>query len=339
MYKHALSSVFLIAVVAMLLTACAPRNAPPGPGDTEPEIMIGAEETHGTLITQDGLELPLRAWLPEGDKRPTAVILAVHGFNDYSHAFAEAGQSFAEQGIAVYAYDQRGFGEAPHRGLWPGKAVLAEDLRTAANLLRQKYPGIPLHVLGESMGGAVTVVAATTESGLPVDSLVLSAPAVWARSTQPWYQRVALWAAVRTVPWFKPSGEGLQRQASDNIEMLRELGRDPLVLKNSRVDAIYGLVNLMDAALAAGPELKTPTLVLYGKKDEIVPRKPVDRFWEALPNNEGHRYALYEDGWHLLLRDLQADVVISDIAAWVEEEDRDRLPFSAEVLVKERPAS
>lgn len=323
----------------MLVSACAPRNAPSGPGDTEPEIMIETQATRGTFITQDGLELPLRAWLPDDGKRPSAVILAVHGFNDYSHAFEEAGQSFAEQGIAVYAYDQRGFGDAPHRGLWPGKEVLAEDLRTAANLLRKRNPGVPLHVLGESMGGAVAVVAATTEAGLPVDSLVLSAPAVWARSTQPWYQRVALWAAVRTVPWFKPSGAGLQRQASDNIEMLRELGRDPLVLKHSRVDAIYGLVNLMDAALAGGSNLETPTLVLYGKKDEIVPRKPVDRFWEALPNREGHRYALYEDGWHLLLRDLQADVVISDIAAWVEEEDRERLPSSAEVLIKQAPAS
>lgn len=323
----------------MFLSACAPRNAPPGPGDTEPEIMIGEEGDSGTLITHDGLKLPIRVWMPEGDGRPDAVVLAVHGFNDYSHAFENAGEGFAKQGIAVYAYDQRGFGDAPHRGLWPGKEVLAEDLRTAANLLRQRHPGIPLHVLGESMGGAVSVVAATTDSGLPADSLVLSAPAVWARSTQPWYQRVALWAAVRTVPWFTPSGEGLQRQASDNIEMLRELGRDPLVLKRSRVDAIYGLVNLMDAALAAAPKLETQTLVLYGKKDEIVPRKPVDRFWEALPSNKGHRYALYEDGWHLLLRDLQAEVVISDIAAWVEEEDRERLPSSAEVLTKKMPAS
>src|SRR5262249_47536372 len=44
-----------------------------------------------------------------------AVILALHGFNDYSHAFAMPGPLWAEQGIATYAYDQRGFGGTPMR--------------------------------------------------------------------------------------------------------------------------------------------------------------------------------------------------------------------------------
>ena len=55
---------------------------------------------------------------------PRAVILAVHGFNDYSHAFADFGAYAASQGIAVHAYDQSGFGANPSRALardhWPG---------------------------------------------------------------------------------------------------------------------------------------------------------------------------------------------------------------------------
>ena len=49
-----------------------------------------------------------------------AVILALHGFNDYSNAFEGPGEVWAGHGIATYAYDQRGFGAAPERGLWPG---------------------------------------------------------------------------------------------------------------------------------------------------------------------------------------------------------------------------
>ena len=85
-------------------------------------------------MTADGQVLPLRKWLPHGEVK--AVILALHGFNDYSNAFEAAGKAWAERGIATYAYDQRGFGAAPERGLWPGRAVLAADAATAARILR-----------------------------------------------------------------------------------------------------------------------------------------------------------------------------------------------------------
>src|SRR3546814_15118199 len=80
-------------------------------------------------------------------------------FNDYSNAFADSGPALAAQGLEVYASDQRGFGEAPHRGLWPGVEALPGDLTTAAGLLRQRHPDLPLYLLGESMGGAVVLAA------------------------------------------------------------------------------------------------------------------------------------------------------------------------------------
>ncbi|MEJ0071172.1 MAG: alpha/beta fold hydrolase [Pseudomonadota bacterium] len=67
----------------------------------------------------------------------------------------------ARHGIATYAYDQRGFGGAPDRGRWAGTPQLAADVASAAALLRGRYPGVPLYLLGESMGGAVAILAAS----------------------------------------------------------------------------------------------------------------------------------------------------------------------------------
>jgi alpha-beta hydrolase superfamily lysophospholipase len=77
----------------------------------------------------------------------------------------------------------------------------------------------------------------------------------------------------------------------------------------------------MDAALAVAPELTAPTLLLYGEKDEVIPRAPVAELWESLPETGTgrQRLALYENGWHLLLRDLDAEVVRADIAAWIAD--------------------
>lgn len=276
--------------------------------------------TRDGFITTDGVRLPLRKWLPRGKTR--AVILALHGFDDYSNAFAGQGAVWAKDGIATYAYDQRGFGAAPERGRWPGSAALAIDAATACGILRHQYPEVPLYLLGESMGGAVAVVTMTGTLGTPipdVDGVILSAPAVWGRSTMELIPRVALAIAVRLAPGLTLTGRGLHIRASDNVAMLRALARDPLVIKETRVDTIWGLVNLMDAALAAAPRLCAPLLLMYGSHDEIIPNRSIRRFVRSLPPDPAgrRRFAYYPRGYHMLMRDLDGPVVAADVAGWV----------------------
>ena len=127
---------------------------------------------------------PLRSWYPDGEA--SAVILALHGFNDYSKAFTEPAADWAEAGIITYAYDQRGFGAGPNPGLWAGSEVLTDDLTDAARAIKARHPELPLYLLGESMGGAVIMTALASDNPPPADGVVLAAPAVWARSTMPW---------------------------------------------------------------------------------------------------------------------------------------------------------
>lgn len=305
----------LLLVAVTLSAACTPQLAPSGPG---PEIG-GPQLQEDLFITADGLALPLRSWQPE--TAPSAIILALHGFNDYSKAFSESASDWAARGIATYAYDQRGFGAGPNPGLWGGSDALIGDLIDAASALKARYPDLPLFLLGESMGGAVIMAALGTDDPPSAEGIILAAPAVWARSTMPWIQRTALWLSVHTMPWAKLTGRGLKIQASDNIEMLRGLGRDPLVIKETRVDAIYGLVNLMDMALASAPTIDRPALLLYGQRDEVVPKDPTFQLWRGLPEEDRRiqRQALYENGWHMLLRDLDAATVRRDIAAWIAD--------------------
>ncbi len=339
----------LLVLIAGGLGACAPRLAPPGPGldalVADGLTLDGPQVRESEFITADGTRLPLRSWAPPGGSEPHGVVLALHGFNDYSNAFAEAGPELAALGLFVYAYDQRGFGAAPHTGLWAGKEILTGDLTDAAALLRDRHPGLPLFLLGESMGGAVVLAALAGPSPPSAEGAILVAPAVWARSTMPLGQRIALWTSAHLFPWARFSGSGLGIQASDNIEMLRDLGRDPLFIKKTRVDAVYGVVNLMDAALQAAPQIDGDVLLLYGARDEVIPAEPTYSFWRSLPPGAAgpkpsvQRFALYAEGWHMLLRDLQARVVIGDIAAWTRDPQAP-LPseaeaYAAEVLAKE----
>lgn len=273
------------------------------------------------LIARDGAALPLREWLPDG--APRAVVLALHGFNDYSNAFAAAGAALAREGIAVYAYDQRGFGRAPERGRWVGERAMCDDAAVAATLLRQRYPGIPLYMMGESMGGAVAILASTGRGGArraDVDGTILVAPAVWGRQTMSVFERIGLWFAdlMPSVRWSARALPIVVRP-SDNIPMLRAYNADPLVIKDTRADTINGLVDLMTDALVAGRRFDVPALILYGERDEIVPRPPMAQFVDSLPAHAAtvQRVAFYPQGYHMMLRDLEGPLVIADIAAWI----------------------
>ncbi len=319
-----------ILVVAALLAACGADSVPlPSPPSLQlasmaaPPLAATAELGEDRWTASDGAVLPLRRWLPEG--RPRALILALHGFNDYANAFDGAGARWARRGIATYAYDQRGFGRAPWRGRWPGARVLASDAAQAIAALRRRHPGIPVYLLGESMGGAVAILSATGQAETPVpklDGVILVAPAIWGRQTMTLFERSALWLAAR-VPAMRLSARALpiRIEPSDNLPMLRAYSADPLVIKDTRADALEGLVDLMSAALAAAPAFAAPALILYGERDQIVPAAPMARFVAALPPlaQRRQRLALYPEGYHMLLRDLGAAAPIEDIAGWIND--------------------
>lgn len=268
-----------------------------------------------TTYPIDEPTLPERVHAAEGS--PRAVILALHGFNDYSHAFDGFAQHAATLGYRVEAFDQQGFGGSANRGLWPGNAALAADLRGRIAILAEAWPDTPLFVLGESMGGAVAVVGLA--QGAPeVDGLILSAPAVWGGDALNPFYRAVLMAAASMMPDRALSGRGLKRQASDNIEMLIRFGQDPLVIKETRLDAVAGLVGLMDEAVAEASALDVPVLVLMGERDEIIPPEVIAGFIDTL-DLEACQSIVYPDGWHMLLRDLQRERVWSDIIDWIED--------------------
>jgi alpha-beta hydrolase superfamily lysophospholipase len=188
-------------------------------------------------------------------------------------------------------------------------------LRTLVPLVASVHPGKPIFLLGESMGGAVVLATMGAPKPPAVAGVILSAPAVWGRVTMNPLYRIALWLVPRIAPGEQLTGQGLKIQASDNIPMLIALGRDPLVIKGTRADSVSGLADLMDEGLAAAPRLRVPSLVLYGEKDEVVPKAPVERMVETLGGP--HRVAVYSNGWHLLLRDLDREVVWQDILVWM----------------------
>jgi alpha-beta hydrolase superfamily lysophospholipase len=295
----------------IFLASCAFGTA----GTAEPvDPMSSAGDV---LVMKDGAKLALRSWLPEVEAR--AVIVALHGINDYGGAYALPGPYLAGRGIAVYACDQRGFGASPTRGLWPGSELLSADAREVIRLIGKRHPGLPLYVLGQSMGGAVAITALTGERVPSVQGLILVAPAVWGGKHFSRLFRTALDVGDRVAPGLALSGRLSGVTFSDNREVLAKLRKDPLVIQKSRIDSLDGVVELMDQALEASSELDLPLLLLYGLKDEVVPKVALCDFMTR-PKKEPLT-AFYPEGYHLLLRDRQREKVLGDIVSWINDPD------------------
>ena len=308
-----LASLFLLGACT---TMAVQQPAQPPGGYRGP--YIGGD----VVASFDGALLGLSKWEAEGEHagNPWAVIVALHGMNDYGNAFHLAAPWWAAQGVTTYAYDQRGFGRSPGRGIWAGEELMVEDLRTVVALARAKHPDALIAVVGESMGGAVAATAFASERPPAADRLVLLAPAVWGWRHQPLPNKTMLWLAANFTAskvYTPPRWLTSKITPTDNRDELIAMGRDPLMIWGARSDTIYGLVGLMDEGAESVGEVSIPTLYLYGANDQIIPGKAALRAAATL--RPGHRTAYYAKGYHLLTRDRQGPVVWADVLAFLKD--------------------
>jgi|HubBroStandDraft_1064217.scaffolds.fasta_scaffold09027_3 acylglycerol lipase len=306
-----------ILAAVLALAACAPIVQRPL---TPPPTFAGPRIEGDRFISFDGAALGLSHWDVPAGQEPWAVIVGLHGMDDYANAFHLAAPYWASQGVATYAYDQRGFGRSPQRGVWGGDTLMMQDLRAFVGAVRARFPHATIAVVAESLGGAVAIETFASDRPPEADRLILTAPAVWGWSSQPLAYKMALQIAAHTLPttvFNPPSFVTEHISASDNEDELIAMGRDPLMTWGARSDALYGLVTTMQHAYDEIGRLRVPTLYAMGARDEVIPRQPALEAARRLP--AGDRTAYYAQGWHLLLRDKQARNVDADILAFIRD--------------------
>ena len=305
----------LALALLLLLPGCAPLLQQAGSPGAD---FQGPRLEDRDFVSFDGARLGMQHWDAPGE--PWAVVIGLHGMDDYSNAFHLAAEHWAGEGISTYAFDQRGFGRSPQRGVWAGAGLLDDDLRTLTALIRRRFPHAIVAVAGVSMGGAVAIDAFASDRPPAADRLVLLSPAVWGWSSQPLTYRMALWSMAHLAPGLMlnpPAFITDHIRTSDNTAELIRMGRDPQLLWGARTDALYGLMNLMQRGWSETGKLKVPTLYAYGAHDQVIPKDAAFRAAAGLP--QGDRTAYYADGYHLLLIDLENPKVWDDVAAFLKD--------------------
>ena len=303
-------------LLPLALSACVPAMQPLA----ERQVAPALQERY--VVMQDRVRLPLTYWTASGD--PDAVILWLHSFGDFRAAGDLAGPELARRGFSVYAYDQRGFGETPDAGLWPGRDALVDDLVTVSRLLQERYPDRPLYLLGESMGGSIALVA-DARGRLPhIRGLILAGPGVredirWRRSWD-----ALLWTGSRIVP-----GLSYPIDRTDaghlNADAARRLRSDARVFQRVRVDTYAGLIRLTAEASDHAARLTRPSLILYGLDDGMVAEASIRALARRHPGDR--TVLMQQDGPHLLMQARDQTRAVALIDHWIRHGDAPNAPL------------
>jgi alpha-beta hydrolase superfamily lysophospholipase len=135
------------------------------------------QSTTTTVTASDGTALHTNRWLPDGP--PKAAVQLAHGMAEHSARYARLASALTDAGYAVYAHDHRGHGttgpEDDH-GFFAdenGWASVVDDMRRVTRLAQDENPGLPLFLLGHSMGSFLARSYVIEDSG-DLAGLVLS---------------------------------------------------------------------------------------------------------------------------------------------------------------------
>ncbi len=278
-----------------------------------------------TILESKNYNFSFKQWDALNSEK--AIILAVHGYNDYSNSFKTPATFLSKFGISTFAIDLRGFGKNNDRGEWYPLEIHMQDVKYFLKKLKKDNKDKKIFILGESMGGAI-VLSTILKYEIHVDGVILIAPAIWNFSEKNKIKSVLLSAISKLLPNLKIRGSSyVSVKPSNNQKMLKELSKDKLFIHEPKLRSMNGIVKLMDESFIYAKNyfnnLKSRTLLIIPAIDEIVPRKPlmeILKTQEAKKNIEKRlTIGLYENNYHMILRDINGDDITREIKEWIYE--------------------
>ncbi|XP_057361897.1 monoglyceride lipase isoform X4 [Manis pentadactyla] len=130
------------------------------------------------LVNADGQYLFCRYWKPTST--PKALIFVSHGAGEHCGRYDDLAQMLVGLELLVFAHDHVGHGQSEgERMVVSDFHVFIRDVLQHVDIMQKDYPGLPVFLLGHSMGGAIAILTAA-ERPSHFSGMVLISPLVLA---------------------------------------------------------------------------------------------------------------------------------------------------------------
>jgi alpha-beta hydrolase superfamily lysophospholipase len=235
---------------------------------------------------------------------PTFTAVIVHGYGEHARRYDHVAQALVDAGAAVFAHDHLGHGVSEgERASVHDMEALVDD---TARVVEQARDGLPLVMIGHSLGGIVATRYAQ-RAGHGLAALVLSGPVI---GGNPDLLGLVDLPEIPDIP-IDPA------ILSRDPETGRAYAEDPLVYHGPfKRETLQAIVDSIDAVAAGGDLGDLPTLWIHGDQDVLAPivhaRPAVERIRGSVFEER-----IYEGAQHEVFNETNRDEVIADVLAFL----------------------
>lgn len=267
----------------------------------------------GTLDGVRGVELYWQGWLPE--EEPTGVLLLCHGLGEHSGRYRNVVDAVTPDGWAVYGLDHRGHGRSGgRRAHLDDYADWLADFDTFRRHVVGLHPGLPVFLLGHSMGGQIALAYALDHQA-DLNGLVLSAPAL-ASDAVPRFAVPVLTLLAKVAPTLRPAGIDGTKVSKDPA-VVAAYQADPLVYQgNPTLGLSARLFGQFDVLPERARGLTLPLLLQHGTADVLTDPRGT-RLLESTSGSPDQTVRWYEGLWHEIYNEPEREAPLTDLREWL----------------------
>jgi alpha-beta hydrolase superfamily lysophospholipase len=278
-----------------------------------------------SYVSADGFKIAAYRWDPAGE--PRAAVQLTHGMGEHAQRYDHVARALNGAGFVVYAQDHRGHGASAEPGAlgdlgqggWP---ALVDDIGLLTARIRAEHPGVPLILLGHSMG-SFAVQQYLLDHSADVDGAVLTGTAVIDLLEPALDLDQPLDLAAFNAP-FQPARTDFDWLSRDEA-VVDAYVADPRCgfgIDTESAKAMFaGARRLADPAQVAAMRSSLPVHIAVGESDPVngglaLLTPLVDRYRAAGLADVTVR--TYPDARHEILNETNSAEVIAELAGWLD---------------------
>lgn len=292
----------------------------------------------GSFTGKGGVEIFFQKWLVE---KARAVLIIAHGLGEYSGRYGNLLNSLAGKKISVFAIDHRGHGKSDgKRGHVDSFMDYVYDLKLFIEFIKEENRGLPVILLGHSMGGVITARYSMTYPD-DISLIVMSSPGLAPSFKVPeWKKGLASFFSSRIGSLSFPNGLSVEGISHDS-EVVNAYENDPLIHNKVSARWVVEFMRATEECMANAKNIRKPILLLHGKGDCIADYKATEEFYNSVSSVNKKLY-LYEGLYHETMNETaeEREKVLRDVTGWIMKnlETVQKAPEKKEAAAKAKPA-
>lgn len=286
-----------------------PRSVPLPNGCPEPKYEQVKVSTRG------GLKLVVHEWAPPKNPagRPVAVLL--HGVGIHGAPYASIAAGFTSRGITFLVPDLRGHGRSEgERGELAEPHVLRADLDAVLDAVKERHPGSPIVLMGESMGGLLAADYAR-QGQKRLAGLILLAPAFRVHPSR-LTEKSGFQALLTSGRVPIASSENLDA-SSREPGFAKALKADGLAVHEVKPSYLLQIGQMGLDWPRAAADITLPLFVCVAAEDKVIDNKAAEQVYLAAATPKEHKtWRKWDEAYHSLCWDPLTPKVIDELADW-----------------------